>query len=151
MRGRVARWTCWHHGFLFSWPWWMGSVVKHNMLKIPLADFSNIVTIFPTFSIYDFNYTKRRRRKPLTTIPPPARTQQRLQTLFETRTDPLNHVRAPHHVSCHLIGGFHLNIYNFFHMKWYVLINKSFTDIFQILVMQCRRHFIYFQSFQVFS
>jgi len=19
--------------FLFSWPWWMGSVVKHNMLK----------------------------------------------------------------------------------------------------------------------
>jgi len=20
--------------FLFSWPWWMGSVVKHNMLKV---------------------------------------------------------------------------------------------------------------------
>ena len=27
---------------------------------------------------------------------------------------PRYHVRAPHHVSCHLIGGFQLYIYNFF-------------------------------------
>ena len=37
---RVAARTCWavnvltsRISFLFSWPWWMGSVVKHNMLK----------------------------------------------------------------------------------------------------------------------
>ena len=86
--------------------------------KMPLAYLSNIVAIFPNFSIYDFNYTKSSRRKPLTTIPPPARTIQQLpQSLFKTRTDPLNHVRAPHHGSCHLIGGFQLYIYIFFHMR----------------------------------
>ena len=118
---------------------------------MPLAYLSNIVAIFPTFSIYDFNYTNSSRRKPLTTIPPPSPTTQLPQSLFETRTDPLNHVLAPHHVSCHLIGGFQSYIYNFFHMKWYVLLNKSFTDMFQILVMQYRRHFIHLQSLQVFS
>jgi hypothetical protein len=32
---------------------------------------------------------------------------------------------------------------SFFNMKWYMLPNKSFTDMFQILVMQYRRHFIH--------
>jgi len=32
-----------------------------------------------------------------------------------------------------------------------MLPNKSFTDLFQILVMQYRRHFIHIQSSQVFS
>jgi len=32
--------------FLFSWPWWMGSVVKHNMLKHASR------LVFPTNFIY---------------------------------------------------------------------------------------------------
>jgi len=36
-------------------------------------------------------------------------------------------------------------------MKLYVLLNKSFTHMFHIPLMQHRRHFIRIQSFQIFS
>jgi len=67
-----------------------------------LAYLSNIDANFPTFSVYYLSYTKSSRWRTLTTRPPPAQTNDYTicdndcyKRQIVTRTELLNHVRAP--------------------------------------------------------
>ena len=45
--------------FLFSWPWWMGSVVKHNMLKKKVMECKMCVLIFSTTFVRHISQCKK--------------------------------------------------------------------------------------------